>query len=104
MTDQVLQQQSAAEKDDRHGSDGTNKNPFCSINGTTVLSYEEFMQLSAHGTLRRVDKVPNATATVVYTSGTTAQPKGVVLTHENIMSQVKYNSFNRANGGRGDPK
>lgn len=32
---------------------------------------------------------PSDTATIVYTSGTTGQPKGVVLTHENLLSAVQ---------------
>ena len=32
---------------------------------------------------------PEEVATIIYTSGTTGQPKGVVLTHGNIMAEVK---------------
>lgn len=33
--------------------------------------------------------VPNDLATIIYTSGTTARPKGVMLSHENILSNVR---------------
>eukprot|EP01041_Mallomonas_annulata_P003706 gene3706-7370_t len=52
---------------------------------------------------KQVLRDPESTATLVYTSGTTSRPKGVILRHRNLMHQVKYNSFNRLNGGSEDP-
>ncbi|MBA3697577.1 MAG: long-chain fatty acid--CoA ligase [Planctomycetes bacterium] len=37
---------------------------------------------------RRDHLTPDAVATIIHTSGSTGQPKGVVLTHKNLMSQI----------------
>jgi long-chain acyl-CoA synthetase len=51
-----------------------------------VLDYEALMGKSSPR-LRIADKEPGDVAMIMYTSGTTARPKGVLLTHENLIAE-----------------
>ena len=54
-----------------------------------LLSLEEVMNLGEQSTKDfKVDTHPDDLATIIYTSGTTALPKGVMLTHNNLMSNA----------------
>lgn len=71
-------------------------------NYNKVYTFEEFMGLSNADEFQKVVINSDSPATLVYTSGTTGNPKGVILKHKNIMSQVMENTFNRIDGSLKD--
>jgi long-chain acyl-CoA synthetase len=53
-----------------------------------VLNFLELMKLGQQHSLKTVTQNRDTLATLIYTSGTTGKPKGVMLTHGNLMHQV----------------
>lgn len=59
-----------------------------STSGVKIISYSELLDQGHSNIKPFFSPKPEDTATICYTSGTTGTPKGVVLTHANLVSSV----------------
>ena len=60
-----------------------------SDDGLEVMTFAQVMALGQGQTLLAATHTPDTLATLMYTSGTSGQPKGVMLSHGNLLAQVR---------------
>ncbi|MEL6764519.1 MAG: AMP-binding protein, partial [Cyanobacteria bacterium J06607_6] len=53
-----------------------------------LLTFDQLLELGNQQPLQSVNTTPDTLATLIYTSGTTGQPKGVMLSHANLIYQL----------------
>lgn len=54
-----------------------------------ILNYSQVLDRGQQQTWQPVPAQPDSLATLLYTSGTTGKPKGVMITHRNLMHQIQ---------------
>jgi long-chain acyl-CoA synthetase len=69
-------------------SDETPKLPALASTSTKLLSFSDIMALGVGKPLTPVHHSREKIATLMYTSGTSGMPKGVMLTQNNLLSQI----------------
>ncbi len=71
------------------------------LEGIKTLNFQQLLELGAGRALQPHAARRDDTATLMYTSGTSGQPKGVMLSHQNLLSQISgaYQVVNLKPGG-----
>jgi long-chain acyl-CoA synthetase len=55
-----------------------------------TLNFKQLIELGKNNQLQPVQQELETLATLIYTSGTTGKPKGVMLSHGNLLHQINY--------------
>ena len=58
------------------------------IDNLKILSFEQVLELGKNNQFNEVEIKQDDVATLIYSSGTTGKPKGIMLTHKNLASQL----------------
>ncbi|WP_088890332.1 AMP-dependent synthetase/ligase [Leptolyngbya ohadii] len=66
----------------------TLSNETPALEGLRVIPFSDVIEMGTSHPLQPVSLSPDMTATLMYTSGTSGQPKGVMLSHRNLLSQI----------------
>jgi malonyl-CoA/methylmalonyl-CoA synthetase len=69
-------------------ADDANQETLARVWNACNIRVSGYNELLAHQPMRLPDIASNRRAMILYTSGTTSRPKGVVTTHENIEAQI----------------
>lgn len=54
----------------------------------SVLTFEDLLEMGNSATFKDIEISENDLATLIYSSGTTGKPKGIMITHKNLASQM----------------
>lgn len=61
--------------------------------GIRIVGYKDVMQMGKGSSIENVPPSPKDTAIIMYTSGSTGVPKGVILSHRNMVATLKVFFF-----------